>query len=339
MPKSPGIEPQTLHTQNQASGALLPPDDLERLRELGSYGILDTAPERAFDRITRLATRIFRTPIAAVNFIADQRQWLKSCVGLSLTETSREVSICAFAILSPDVMVIPDAREDPRFQTNPFVAGQGGVRFYAGAPLITPRGHQLGTLCVVDTKPRPEGLSEEEKSTLADLAAIVMDELELRTTDRQFRAVMDTIPALVSYVGLDARYRRANKAYGEWFGVDAADVRGRHLSEVIGQEQFERIRTHVEAALAGETRTFETLAPPQPTERSLNLTFAPDFDEAGRVKGFVVLAREITDQKRLEVTQRRKEARLRFLTELDDAMRPITDAHEITQSAARLMGE
>src|SRR5260370_14398727 len=111
MPKRPGTETQSPHTRNQASGAPLPHDELERLRELASYGILDTAPEPAFDRITRLATRIFRTPIAVVNFIADERQWFKSCIGLPMTETSRELSICAFAILSPDVIVIPDARE------------------------------------------------------------------------------------------------------------------------------------------------------------------------------------------------------------------------------------
>ncbi len=132
-----------------------------------------------------MAARLFRTPIAGLNFIAEDRQWFKSCVGMQAGDSPREASLCAWAILSDEVMVVPDARADDRFSGNCFVAAENGIRFYAGAPLITPRGNNLGTLCIIDTVPRPQGLTSEEKKTLRDLADLVMSELALRLSVRE----------------------------------------------------------------------------------------------------------------------------------------------------------
>ena len=166
----------------------IPANEVERLAELHRYSIMATPPEVAFDRITQLAARLFRTPIALLNFIADDLQWFKSCVGMQIGETPREASICNWAILSDEVMVVPDARADDRFSSNCFVAAENGIRFYAGAPLVTPRGYILGTLCVIDSVPRPEGLTNDEKQTLRDLADLVMSELALRISGRETEA-------------------------------------------------------------------------------------------------------------------------------------------------------
>ena len=154
-------------------------DEYQRLEALARYDILDTLPEEAFDRLANLAARIFRTPIALVSLIDEERQWFKACLGLDLRQTDRSLSFCAHAILGEGVMVVPDATQDPRFVGNALVTGTPNIRFYAGAPLVTPDGHKLGTLCVIDDVPRP-GLEADERANLTDLAALVVDELELR---------------------------------------------------------------------------------------------------------------------------------------------------------------
>jgi diguanylate cyclase len=165
--------------------APLPPDETQRLEALQKYQVLDTPPEQAFERITALAARIFEVPIALVSLLDKERQFLKSCIGVDMRETSRDIAFCAHAILQPDVMIVPDATQDLRFADNPLVTGTLGVRFYAGAPLKTPGGFNLGTLCILDTRPRT--LPPNGAETLADLAAIAVDELELRLASRQLR--------------------------------------------------------------------------------------------------------------------------------------------------------
>ncbi|MFB2892872.1 PAS domain-containing protein [Aerosakkonemataceae cyanobacterium BLCC-F50] len=162
-----------------ANIAFLPANETARLEALQRYKILDTPPEKAFDRITSLAARIFDVPTVLVALVDESRAWFKSCYGFEQREIAREASLCNFALVYNDVFVIPDARLDDRFACNPFVQGDPGLRFYAGAPLLTQDGFNLGTLCLVDTKPR-HTFTDEEKATLADLAAMVIEGLELR---------------------------------------------------------------------------------------------------------------------------------------------------------------
>lgn len=129
--------------------------EAERVRALAEYHILDSAPEQAFDDLTALAAQICQVEIALVTLVDRQRQWFKSRVGLNLTETPREQSFCAHAICEPEnLMIVPDATQDPRFARNPLVTAGPSIRFYAGAPLLTTKGYPLGTLCVIDRKPR-----------------------------------------------------------------------------------------------------------------------------------------------------------------------------------------
>jgi diguanylate cyclase (GGDEF)-like protein len=211
-----------------------------RLAELDAYEILDTPPEAAFDRVTALAARLLGAPIALVSLVADDRQWFKSRVGLEACGTPRSVSFCAHALAEDAPLVITDAKLDPRFAANPLVAGAPGVRFYAGAPLRTPRGHVIGTLCVIDTVPRPFGLSDHDRRTLADLAALVVDELELRRTDRALREseqrlrslTESAIDAIVCTDG-DGRIVMVNPAAERMFGYAAGSMGGLSIDVIV----------------------------------------------------------------------------------------------------------
>ena len=154
----------------------------DRLAALLRYGILDTPPEPEFDDITRVAALVCKAPMAVVNLVADTRQFFKSEVGLGVREMPLDVSICARAILEPDILVVPDLAEDQRFNCNPLVTGTPNLRFYAGARLDTPEGLPLGTVCVLDYRPRPEGLTAEQREVLRALARQTMAHLELKRT-------------------------------------------------------------------------------------------------------------------------------------------------------------
>lgn len=154
-----------------------PVNEKQRLATLRGYEILDTEPEAAFDDLTFLASYICQTPIALISLIDADRQWFKSKVGISMTETSRDIAFCASTVLQPDVFIVPDASEDDRFSENPLVVSEPRIRFYAGASLMT-EGHALGALCVIDRVPRT--LSPEQLDALRALSRQVQAQFDLR---------------------------------------------------------------------------------------------------------------------------------------------------------------
>src|ERR1700760_4137198 len=155
-----------------------PKNEEARLAALEKYAILDTDPEAAFDDLTQLASYVCKTPMAMISLIDEERQWFKSKVGSTSTETSRDVAFCSNAIMQDDVFVVPDATKDDRYRNNPMVVADPHIRFYAGAPLITDEGYALGTLCVIDQKPRE--LEPEQHEALKALSRLVLAQLEFR---------------------------------------------------------------------------------------------------------------------------------------------------------------
>jgi len=153
----------------------IPPNEVARLQTLRSFDILDTPQEERFDRLTRMARRLFDVPIALVSLVDKDRQWFKSRIGLPVSETPRDISFCGHSILGEEVFIIPDASSDERFQDNPLVIDKPNIRFYAGCPLRALNGTQMGTLCIIDDKPRD--FSEADLSALTDLAAMAEQEL------------------------------------------------------------------------------------------------------------------------------------------------------------------
>jgi PAS domain S-box-containing protein len=184
-----------------------------RLAALHRYGILDTPAEAAFDRLAAHARDLFGTPIALVSLVDESRQWFKARVGVELREVPREWAFCDHTIRggAGDLLVVPDLAADPRFASNPLVAGAPYLRFYAGAPLVDPEGQVLGTVSVLSTEPRPEGFSPLQERGLATLAAMAADELELRLQARLSREAAEQAQAARA---AEERLRRAQEAAG-----------------------------------------------------------------------------------------------------------------------------
>jgi two-component sensor histidine kinase len=162
---------------------IIPENEGERLAAVRRYDILDTPADGAFDRITALAARRFQVPISIVSIVDEDRIWFKSHHGVPVNQIGRDPGLCASAILSPEPYILTDATLDPRSLANPLVAGDFGLRFYAGVPLQTSDGHNLGTLCIIDKEPRP--IDQGQIDDLRDLASIVMDQMELRLSAKR----------------------------------------------------------------------------------------------------------------------------------------------------------
>jgi GAF domain-containing protein len=166
----------------------MPGSDRDRVDALQKYAILDTEPEQAFDDLTMLASFICKTPIALISLVDEDRQWFKSKVGMTTTQSPRDIAFCSVAIQQAEVMVVPDTLKDERFCNNPFVIGGPKIRFYAGAPLINEDGYALGTLCVIDQTPRE--FCADQKEALQALSRLVLAQLEFRKNLRLLKEVL-----------------------------------------------------------------------------------------------------------------------------------------------------
>jgi diguanylate cyclase (GGDEF)-like protein/PAS domain S-box-containing protein len=404
------------------------------IESLKALGVLDTAPEAQFDAIARIASTICGTPISLVSLLDERRQWFKANVGLeTISETDREAAFCAHAVLSDDLMVVPDAQLDQRFASNPLVTGKPHIRFYAGAPITIARAHRVGALCVIDRVPRE--LTESQKLLLSDLAKVagvalegraaaaqiseamqlgakarlllhhspdavisispqgriqswnpaaealfgypasvavgmqatvlvpghlkqqeklayarlvedgqqyyestrvradgsfvqvaitlspelnergdivgvtkfVRDisllrktEQDLATSEADMRLVFNNSPSMLAYWNRDLTNRFANSAYEKWFGVDARELKGRHLRELLGSELFELNKPYIEGVLAGEPQIFEReIATPSGMRHSL-ARYVPDQRD-GEVVGFLVEVSDVTPLKQAQI--------------------------------------
>lgn len=223
--------------------APLPACEIERLEALRRYGVLDTPPESDFDDIARLAGQICNTPIALVSLVDTCRQWFKAHQGLDASETHRDLAFCAHAILNTELFEVPNALEDARFSDSPLVLGPPHIRFYAGAPLITPDGFALGTLCVIDTVPRR--LDGQQRWALQALAHQVISQLELR---RQSARLAQMNASKDKFLALLAHDLRA--PFNSILGLSS------RLKEKLGQLSPERLHTVVDSLHGSASQAF-----------------------------------------------------------------------------------
>lgn len=249
---------------------VLTDNETKRLEALSSYNVLDTLPEKEYDAITRLASYICQVPVALISLVDGDRQWFKSKVGLKLDQTSRADAFCAHTILTDELMEITNASESEIFKDNALVTGELNVRFYAGAPLIDPDGHRLGSLCVIDTVPRR--LTPEQRDALRTLADEVMSHFLLRKQKRElqesldvhkeFYNLFDSSPELHLIANEDASIQYINKAVTDILGYDPEQCIGKPLWSFvagIGREEFVPLIEKAKAtgqAFDLETRTY-----------------------------------------------------------------------------------
>ena len=301
--------------------APLPTNEAERLKALHRYGILDTLPEATFDDLTRLAAHICRTPIALISLVDEKRQWFKSRIGLEATETPREESICAHAILGQDMFIVEDAALDERFQDNPLVTGTVQLRFYAGVPLCTPDGHNIGTLCVIDREPRP--FSPEQKEALRILAHQVVAQLELRrhlvelersfmehrriqealtTSESFYQALVESLPQNILRKDTAGRFTFANRKFCVMLGHPLEDIIGKvdrdfyppHLADKYHRDDLRVMasREAVDTIEANQTASGEKIF--------VHGIKTPLFDAEGNVTGIQGIFWDVTERKKTE---------------------------------------
>ena len=296
-------------------------DEASRLDAVRRYAILDTPPDGAFDRIVAIAARTLSVPIALVSIVDEDRIWFKARHGLDIPQIDRAPGLCASAILNDGQWLVENAALDVRTLSNPLVAGEFGLRFYAGVPLTTKDGHNLGTLCVIDRQPRT--ISEDETAFLKDLASLVIDQLELRLTVREAAANQDIALARADSLGKEAKILSAmvqssqdaiitkdthgivttwNQAAEHIFGYSEMEMIGQPILRLIPPD-----RVHEESYVLGSIIRGERIEHYETLRRHksgriipISLTVSPIWDDAGNVIGASKIARDVSDRKESE---------------------------------------
>ncbi len=314
----------------------LPPDEAERLAALHRLGILDTAPEERFDRITRLARELFDVPIALVSLIDAERQWFKSRSGLEVAETPHAVSFCGHTILNEDTLVVSNAPEDDRFAGNPLVEGEPHIRFYAGHPLTAEGGHRVGTLCLISDQPRQ--FTSGERDALQDLAALVEGELRSERLSVAISAVEQAHHLLqhqhgyleglmesvqVGIIACDAGgiLTVFNRAAREMHGIPEAPVGPDvwtdrfSLRRADGVTPLPKEEIPLFRALQGETVQGSPMAIARPggPARQMLANARPIKGPAGETLGAVVAMLDVSESKLLSAQLRKGERRQKQL--------------------------
>jgi diguanylate cyclase (GGDEF)-like protein/PAS domain S-box-containing protein len=299
-------------------------EEVERLAALQRFDLLDTTPEIEFDNIAKVAAQICKTPIAYISFLDEHRQRFKARVGLELTETPRENSVCNHAIQQPGLFVVPDLSRDPRFKDRVRVKGEPEIGFYAGVPLRTRDGLPLGMLCVLDRVARPDGLTEQQGEALTTLAQAVMCQLELRLSSKaaaeseEFtRRLLASSDDCIKVFDLKGHLRFMSQ--GGMRAMEVEDFRaieGRHWTEIWSSIAGEDTSAAIEAVKAGGIGRFQgPCATMTGTQKWWDVVVTPIMGQDGVPQGFLCISRDITEFRTTEEHLRRSERRLRTLVD------------------------
>jgi PAS domain S-box-containing protein len=295
--------------------APLPAGEAGRLSAVRALGLLDTPADEAFDRITRVAAAAFEVPIATVTLVDEDRQWHKSCVGLPDREGPRAVSFCAHTVLADDTLVVPDTELDPRFAGGPLVAGPPYIRFYAGHPVRAPTGERIGTLCIIDRRPRR--LEDDQLRLLRDLAGWVEEELRRQAmsmaldrvhhSETFLRAITDGVAEGIVTFDEQGRILSANPAAEAAFRVGSGGLTGDLITTLVADVEWDRAgadeMVDERQEMIGRRSDGETF----PLELVISEAEIPD----GRL--FVAIGQDVTERKRVEAALRDSERRFRTI--------------------------
>ena len=292
--------------------ALKPNNEASRLAALHRYGVLDTVQEQAFDDITALASNICGTPIALITFVDADRLWIKSGIGVGTSETARNIAFCSHAIQVPDqVFVVNDTLDDVRFRDNPLVTGDPSIRFYAGAPIMTADGYALGSVCALDSQPRQ--LSTMQINSLSALSRLVSGMLEhSRFTQAQAAQAIDTNRQqmenlltlamdgidLKAFIDCNYTYKYLNQTYLDYWNKRADQAEGKSVAEVMGEENFAKIKPLMARALAGENVSyFAHFDYPTKGSRHMQVAYRPARNAEGDIIGAAIRVNDLQDLK------------------------------------------
>lgn len=303
------ISTRSTYSANQSS-ELLSNQDRARFAALEGYAIVDTPPEEAFDRITRIIGAALDTPVAFVTFLEEHRIWFKSAYGADVTECDREGAFCDITVSQNSRLIVEDAKLDVRFANNPFVAGPAGFRFYAGMPLRTRDGTSIGTLCAMDTRPR--ALSERQLHILDDMASLVVNELELRRqtksvlndNEKRFRDFASTSSDWFWEMDRDLRFSYFSERFTEITGVPSEWLIGKTRQESGIEDSLDPTIWEQNLDDLAEQRPFRNFVHPRTKPNGetvwLSVSGVPYFNNAGDFLGYRGTGAEITQRKNTE---------------------------------------